>query len=85
MKHFCAEGHTINVTDIIENRTYLANIMNVAQEKYFYELDTDKGKVSLEKQYAGLEDKAAFLREHRHIYWGTATCELPAIHVLYVE
>lgn len=59
LKHFCADGHTINVTDIIENRTYPANIMNVAQEKYFYELDTDKGKVSLEKQYAGLEDKVA--------------------------
>ena len=34
LKHFCANGHTINVTDIIENRTYLANIMNVAQENY---------------------------------------------------
>ena len=59
LKHFCADGKTIDVTDLIENKTYSANIMNVAQEKYFYNLNTNKGKVSLEKQYAGLEDKAA--------------------------
>ena len=59
LKHFCVDGRTINVTDLIEKRTYQANIMKVAQEKYFYNLNTNKGKVSLEKQYAGLEDKAA--------------------------
>ena len=59
LKHFCVDGRTINVTDLIEKRTYQANIMKVAQEKYFYELDTNKGKVSLEKQFAELEDKAA--------------------------
>ena len=59
LKHFCADCHTINVTDIIENRTYPANIINVAQENRFYDLKTMNGDISLEKQFAVLEDKTA--------------------------
>lgn len=59
LKHFCADCQTINVTDLIEKKSYKANIMKVAQEKYFYDLDTNKGKISLENNYAELESKAA--------------------------
>lgn len=59
LKHFCADGQTINVTDLKTKRSYTTNIINVAQEKYFYNLNTDKGKISLEKDFAGLEDKTA--------------------------
>ena len=59
LKHFCADGQTINVTDLRTKRSYTTNIINVAQEKYFYNLNTNKGKISLEKDFAGLEDKTA--------------------------
>lgn len=59
LKHFCADGKHIAVTDLSANKTYAANINNVAQENYFYELNTDKGKVSLEKQFADLETETA--------------------------
>ena len=59
LKHFCADGQTINVTDLIKKETYQANIMKVAQEKYFYDLDTNKGKISLEDNYSELESKTA--------------------------
>lgn len=59
LKHFCADGKHIAVTDLSANKTYAANINNVAQENYFYELNTDKGKVSLEQTFSGLESKAA--------------------------
>ena len=59
LKQFCADGQTINVTDLKTKRSYTTNIINVAQEKYFYNLNTNKGKISLEKDFAGLEDKTA--------------------------
>ena len=59
LKHFCADGEYISVFDLHTNKTYKTNIINVAQENYFYDLNTDKGKVSLEKQFADLEDKTA--------------------------
>ena len=59
LKHFCADGQTINVTDLKTKRSYTTNIINVAQEKYFYNLNTNKGKISLEKDFAGLEDNTA--------------------------
>ena len=32
LKHFCADGQTINVTDLKTNKTYQTNITNVAQD-----------------------------------------------------
>lgn len=59
LKHFCADGKTIAVTDITNNKSYKTNITNVAQENRFYDLKTMNGDISLEKQFAGLEDKTA--------------------------
>lgn len=59
LKHFCDDGKTITVIDIRTKKTYKTNIINVAQENRFYDLKTTKGDVSLEKQFAELEEKAA--------------------------
>ena len=59
LKHFCADGKTISVTDLINNKSYKTNITNVAQENYFYDLKTTKGDVSLEEMFSGLESKVA--------------------------
>lgn len=59
LKYFCANGKTITVTDFVENKTYETNVTNVAQENRFYDLKTMNGDVSLEEQFAGLEDKTA--------------------------
>jgi hypothetical protein len=59
LKHFCPDEQTIYATNLKTNKSFFANIMKIAQEKYFYDLNTDKGKVSLEKQFADLEDKTA--------------------------
>lgn len=55
LKHFCVDGQTIAVTDLKTNKTYQTNIINVAQENRFYNLDTNKGKISLKNNYAELE------------------------------
>lgn len=59
LKHFCADGKTIVVTDLKTKNKYKTNIINVAQENRFYDLKTMNGDISLEKQFAGLEDKTA--------------------------
>lgn len=59
LKHFCADGKTIAVTDLKTKNKYKTNIINVAQENRFYDLKTMNGDISLEKQFAGLEDKTA--------------------------
>lgn len=59
LKHFCADGRHIFVTDLTTNKTYLANINNVAQENYFYNLKTMNGDISLEEMFSDLESKAA--------------------------
>ena len=59
LKHFCADGKTIAVTDITNNKSYKTNITNVAQENRFYDLKTTKGDVSLEEMFSGLESKTA--------------------------
>jgi len=59
LKHFCRDGKHIIVTDLKTTKTYPNNIANVAQENYFYELNTIQGNVSLEEQFAKSEDLAA--------------------------
>lgn len=59
LKHFCADGQTINVTDLKTNKTYQTNITNVAQENHFYDLKTMNGDMSLEDTFSGLEAKTA--------------------------
>ena len=59
LKHFCADGQTINVTDLKTNKTYQTNITNVAQENRFYDFKTMNGDISLEDSFSGLEAKTA--------------------------
>lgn len=59
LKPFCRDGKHITVTDLKTGKTYPNNITNVAQENYFYELDTMQGNVSLEAQFAKSEGLAA--------------------------
>jgi hypothetical protein len=59
LKHFCANGKTISVTDLKIKNTYKTNINNVAQENRFYNLKTMQGEVSLEEMFSGLESKVA--------------------------
>lgn len=59
LKHFCVKGSYIIVTDLMENRTYRTNVINVAQENHFYDLKTMSGEVSLEEMFSGLESKTA--------------------------
>ena len=59
LKHFCADGKTIYVTDLKTKNKYETNITNVAQENRLYDLKTMQGDVSLEEMFSGLESKVA--------------------------
>ena len=59
LKHFCADGKMIFVTDLKTKEKYKTNITNAAQENRFYNLKTMQGDVSLEEMFSNLETKAA--------------------------